>query len=63
MKCVRVVGQGVPIRLSDDDAFQLVHRDGDGEFCSKAFWRRWYKDSGREPLRSRISSTGRIVAL
>jgi hypothetical protein len=43
-KCFRVVGQGVPVRMSDDDAFQVVIRDGDGEYCSKKFWRDWYMD-------------------
>jgi hypothetical protein len=41
-KCFRVVGQGVPVRMSDDDAHQVVVRDGDGEYCSKRFWRTWY---------------------
>lgn len=60
MKCVRVVGQGVPTRLSDEDAHTLVVVDGDGEYCSKAFWRDWYRKS---PTRSysRISPTGRLV--
>jgi hypothetical protein len=42
MKCVRVVGQGVPVRMSDADAFQIVHIDHDGEYCSKSFWKKWY---------------------
>jgi hypothetical protein len=37
-KCVRVVGQGVPVRMSDEDAFQVVERDHDGEYCSKNVW-------------------------
>lgn len=41
-KCIRVVGQGVPCRMSDEDAFQVVVRDGDGEYCPKKFWRTWY---------------------
>lgn len=41
-KCLRIVGQGVPCRMSDDDAFQIVVRDGDGEYCPKKFWRAWY---------------------
>jgi hypothetical protein len=35
-KCIMVVGQGVPVRMSDDDAFQIVVRDGDGEYCPKS---------------------------
>jgi hypothetical protein len=38
-KCIRIVGQGVPVRMSDEDAFQVVERDHDGEYCSKAVWR------------------------
>jgi hypothetical protein len=41
-KCIRVVGQGVPVRMSDADAFQVVIRDLDGEYCTKQFWRDWY---------------------
>lgn len=42
MKCVRIVGQGVPVRMSDTDAFTIVHVDKDGEYCSKTFWKQWY---------------------
>jgi hypothetical protein len=52
-KCVQVVGQGVPSRLSDDDAFQIVERDHDGQYCSKAIWRNFY-DLNRKP-RSYVS--------
>lgn len=38
-KCFQVVGQGIPVRMSDDDAFQVVVRDGDGQYCSKTMWR------------------------
>lgn len=48
MKCIRVVGQGVPIRMSDEDAFQWVERDGDGEYCSKSFWKEWHKANGTQ---------------
>jgi hypothetical protein len=30
MKCIRIVGQGVPIRAPDADAFQIIVRDHDG---------------------------------
>jgi len=39
-KCIRVVGQGTPVRLSDDNAFQVVVRDHDGEYCSKTLFKR-----------------------
>lgn len=42
MKCVRLVGQGVPVRMSDEEAFQIVERDKDGEYCSKSFWKDWW---------------------
>ena len=41
-KCFQVVGQGVPVRMSDEDAFQIVDRDKDGQYCSKKLWREWY---------------------
>jgi hypothetical protein len=54
-KCIRVVGQGVPVRLSDDDAFAVV-RDGDGGYCAKEFWKVWYDgQNDREPKPRLIS--------
>lgn len=38
-KCVQVVGQGVPVRMSDADAFQVVVRNHDGQYCPKSRWR------------------------
>lgn len=38
-KCFQVVGQGVPVRMSDDDAHQVVVRDHDGEYCPKHVWK------------------------
>lgn len=38
-KCFRVVGQGIPVRMSDEDAFQVVVRDHDGEYCPKRAWK------------------------
>lgn len=60
-KCVRIVGQGVPVRMSDDDAFTIVHRDLDGEYCPKSFWQKWYDENHRPRAYSTISPTGRIV--
>ena len=40
-KCFQVVGQGVPVRMSDDDAFQVVERDHDGQYCSKRLFKDW----------------------
>jgi hypothetical protein len=60
---VRLVGQGVPHCFSNADAFQIVHRDGDGEYCTKKFFREWrasYQD--HPPRRSRIDAKGKIVA-
>lgn len=61
-KCIRVVGQGVPVRMSDDDAFQVVVRDGDGEYCSKRFFKDWKRpaegDTGiRKLVGNKISET------
>lgn len=44
MKCVQVVGQGVPIRMTDDDAARLV-REGDGQYCPRKTWRLFYDES------------------
>jgi hypothetical protein len=44
MKCVRTVGQGVPIRMTDAEARQWVERDHDGEYCKKRFWREWWSN-------------------
>lgn len=61
-KCFQVVGQGVPVRMSDDDAFQIVDRDKDGQYCSKKFWREWYAPSptfpeGRTPALAKLRGT------
>jgi hypothetical protein len=42
-KTVRIVGQGIPHRFSDEEAFQIVHRDKDGEYCPKHVWKEWKK--------------------
>ena len=47
-KCIRVI-EGFPVRMSDEDAFQVVVRDGDGEYCSKRFWKAWYGPSAEFP--------------
>lgn len=38
-KCLRVVGQGRAVRMPDDDAFQVVDRDKDGQYMPKRTWR------------------------
>lgn len=38
-KCFQVVGQGIPVRMSDRDAFQVVDRDKDGQYCPKHVWK------------------------
>jgi hypothetical protein len=50
-KCIRVVGQGVPVRMSDEDAFQVVVRDHDGEYCPKQYYKSWHEPAveGKEP--------------
>ncbi len=47
-KCLRVVGQGVPVRVSNEEAFQMVVRDGDGEYCSKSFFKNWHRPKTAE---------------
>ena len=48
MKCVQLVGQGVPVRVSDEDAYQLVVIDKDAEYCPKWIWKQHY-DRREEP--------------
>lgn len=48
-KCVQIVGQGIPARVSDEDAFQIVDRDHDGQYCPKSVWR-----GSTEPLRAKL---------
>lgn len=55
-KCIRVEGQGVPVRMSDEDAFQVVVRDRDGEYCSKSFWKDWYDNHASPEHRERVIS-------
>ena len=38
-KCFQLVGHGTPVRMSDDDAFQVVVRDNDGQYCPKHVWK------------------------
>jgi len=45
-KCIRVVGQGVPVRVTDEEAVEIVERDRDGEYCTRAFWREWWDRAG-----------------
>lgn len=42
-KCIQVVGQGVPARVSNEDAFQIVIRDHDGEYCPKHVFKDWHR--------------------
>jgi len=39
-KCIRVVGQPGPVRVSDEDAFQVVERDRAGQYCPKHEFKR-----------------------
>lgn len=41
MKCVRIIGQGIPVRLKDSEAYRIVEIEKDGEYCSKSFYKRW----------------------
>ena len=54
-KCLQVVGQGVPVRMSDDDAFQVVEREHDGQYCPKKLWREFYIPHDGFPQKSRFA--------
>lgn len=41
MKCIRLVGQGVPVRVSNEEAFKIVVLEHDGEYCSKSVYKEW----------------------
>jgi len=45
MKTVRMVGQGIPVRLSDDVAYQIVVVDKDGEYCPKSVYKDYKKST------------------
>lgn len=51
-KCIQVVGQGIEVRMSNEDAFQVVERDRDGQYCSKRLFKDAYKD--REPKLAKL---------
>lgn len=39
----RVVGQGIPVRLTRQAGRQLVEIEKDGEYCDKAVWEDYQK--------------------
>jgi hypothetical protein len=41
-KCIQIVGQGIPIRVSNADAHQLVAIDKDGQYCPKKVWKAYH---------------------
>jgi hypothetical protein len=47
MKCIRIIGQGVPVRLRNTEADKIV-RVGDGEYCTKRVFKD-YKASQNAP--------------
>jgi hypothetical protein len=60
-KCFCVVGQGVPVRMSDADAFEVVVRDRDGEYCPKHVWKSGDRHIARlvtDPKGHRVSESG-----
>ena len=71
MKCVQVVGQGMPIRVTNADAHTLVAIDHDAEYCPKSVWKKHQKyvaenapDSAKWPFsarRYRIDSQGKLT--
>jgi hypothetical protein len=66
MKCLRIVGQGIPVRMSDADAARII-AEGDGEYCKKEVWKRFHDTNAdpdfRERVRVRLTPTGRSVRL
>lgn len=54
MKCIQLLGQGIPIRVTNDDADFLVRTDHDAEFCPKSVFKEYRKAHPEHPARSRI---------
>lgn len=54
MKCVRVVGQGIPHRLTNDDARKLVEVDKDGEYCPKHVFKKFWADNPDTRMRDSV---------
>lgn len=50
MKCVRLVGQGIPARVPDTEAAAIV-REFDGEYCPKSFYRAFWTRNRPPQLR------------
>lgn len=61
-KCVQIVGQGVPVRLSNDDAHRVVAVEHDGQYCPKSVFKKYRAEHPDHPALSRIDSQGKIVA-
>jgi hypothetical protein len=66
MKCIQVVGQGIPVRMSDADAAQVI-AEGDGEYCAKAVWKRFHDRNAdpdyRQRRRCHLNSRGEIIRI
>jgi hypothetical protein len=69
VKCVRIVGQGIPVRMSDADAHTIVAIDSDGEYCPKSVWKSYcdgeymQKHGGRPAGRAYLAANGRITRM
>lgn len=66
-KCFQVVGQGVPVRMSDADALQIVERDQDGQYCPKSVWKRErdgdYRTEQGDTCLYKLGANGRLVSV
>lgn len=65
-KCFQLVGQGIPVRMSNADAFQIVDRDKDGQYCPKSVWKKRrasdYCVENNDNCLGKLMPNGRIVA-
>lgn len=66
-KCFQVVGQGIPVRMSEADAKRVVEIDKDGEYCPKRLWKEFHDGNADERYRERtfhrLDEKNRIVKL
>ena len=63
-KCVQLVGQDIPVRLSNEDAHRIADMfgDHDGQYCPKSVFKKYRIEHPEHPALHRIDSQNKIVA-
>lgn len=52
MKCVQIVGQGIPVRLTNEDARRVVEVDKDGQYCPKHVFKKFWAECPDEAAKA-----------